>query len=146
MALITRMNRPASWSGRCAFCAVSIAGGVIGIEALFANALKPGGEHPHGVLAQLVYPFNTRPVAASADWGVCGRLVRRVEALRNAKEDPFTVKFSGLSKLMSNRFYFDEIYEATVIRIHDASRRSPTGLIAGSWKACASASCAAEQI
>ena len=37
----------------------------------------------------------------------------------NAKEDVFATKFSGLSKLMSNRFYFDEIYEATVIRLHD---------------------------
>jgi len=100
---------------------MSIAGGVIGIEALFAGALKPGGEHPHGLLAQLVYPFQHAPVAALS--GLAAFAVGLFLAWKlywNAKEDLFTVKFSGLSKLMSNRFYFDEIYEATVIRIHDA--------------------------
>jgi NADH-quinone oxidoreductase subunit L len=100
---------------------MSIAGGVIGIEALFAGALKPGGEHPHGLLAQLVYPFQHAPVAALS--GLAAFAVGLFAAWKlywNAKEDLFTVKFSGLSKLMSNRFYFDEIYEATVIRIHDA--------------------------
>ena len=29
-------------------------------------------------------------------------------------------KLGILSRAMANRFYFDEIYEATVIRIHDA--------------------------
>jgi NADH-quinone oxidoreductase subunit L len=100
---------------------MSIAGGVIGIEALFAGALKPGGEHPHGLLAQLVYPFQHAPVAALS--GLAAFAVGLFAAWKlywNAKEDLFTVKFSGMSKLMSNRFYFDEIYEATVIRIHDA--------------------------
>jgi NADH-quinone oxidoreductase subunit L len=100
---------------------MSIAGGVIGIEALFAGALKPGGEHPHGLLAQLIYPFQHAPVAALS--GLAAFAVGLFAAWKlywNAKEDLFTVKFSGLSKLMSNRFYFDEIYEATVIRIHDA--------------------------
>jgi NADH-quinone oxidoreductase subunit L len=98
----------------------SVIGGVIGIEALFANALKPGGEHPHGVLALLVYPFKHAPVAALSGFGafVVGLLLAW-RLYWNAKEDVFTTKFSGLSKLMSNRFYFDEIYEATVIRIHD---------------------------
>jgi NADH-quinone oxidoreductase subunit L len=100
---------------------MSIAGGGIGIEALFAGALKPGSEHPHGLLAQLVYPFQHAPVAALS--GLAAFAVGLVAAWKlywNAKEDLFTTKFSGLSKLMSNRFYFDEIYEATVIRIHDA--------------------------
>ena len=100
---------------------MSIAGGVIGIEALFAGALKPGGEHPHGLLAQLVYPFQHAPVAAFS--GLVAFAVGLFLAWKlywNAKDDVFATKFSGLSKLMSNRFYFDEIYEATVIRIHDA--------------------------
>jgi NADH-quinone oxidoreductase subunit L len=36
-----------------------------------------------------------------------------------AKEDPLPAKLGALSRAMQNRFYFDEIYEATVIRIHD---------------------------
>jgi NADH:ubiquinone oxidoreductase subunit 5 (subunit L)/multisubunit Na+/H+ antiporter MnhA subunit len=99
---------------------LSVVAGVIGIEALFAGVLKPGGEHPHGVLAQLIYPFKHAPVAAGCGFGafVVG-LFLAWKLYWNAKEDVFTAKFSGLSKLMSNRFYFDEIYEATVIRIHD---------------------------
>jgi NADH-quinone oxidoreductase subunit L len=69
----------------------------------------------------LVYPFKHAPVAAGCGFGafVVG-LVLAWKLYWNAKEDVFAAKFSGLSKLMSNRFYFDEIYEATFIRIHDA--------------------------
>src|SRR6478736_3186641 len=100
---------------------LSVVAGVIGIEALFASVLKPGGEHPHGVLALLVYPFKHAPVAALSGLGAFAvGLFLAWKLYWNAKEDVFATKFSGLSKLMSNRFYFDEIYEATVIRIHDA--------------------------
>ena len=37
----------------------------------------------------------------------------------NTKTDPLPAKLGALSRAMANRFYFDEIYEATVIRIHD---------------------------
>ena len=37
----------------------------------------------------------------------------------NAKSDPLPAKLGWLSRAMASRFYFDEIYEATVIRIHD---------------------------
>jgi NADH-quinone oxidoreductase subunit L len=100
---------------------LSVVAGVIGIEALFAGVLKPGGEHPHGVLAQLVYPFKHAPEAALSGLGAFAvGLFLAWKLYWNAKDDVFATKFSGLSKLMSNRFYFDEIYEATVIRIHDA--------------------------
>ena len=38
---------------------------------------------------------------------------------RNAASDPLPAKLGGLATAMKNRFYFDEIYEATVIRAHD---------------------------
>ncbi len=99
---------------------LSIVAGVIGIEALFADALKPGGEHPHGVLAQLIYPFQHAPVAACS--GLAAFAVGLFAAWKiyaNAKSDPLPAKLGALSRAMANRFYFDEIYEATVIRIHD---------------------------
>src|SRR4029077_18801185 len=37
----------------------------------------------------------------------------------NADKDPLPEKLGALSRAMRNRFYFDEIYEATVIRLHD---------------------------
>ena len=37
----------------------------------------------------------------------------------NATNDPLPAKLGGLATAMKNRFYFDEIYEATFIRAHD---------------------------
>jgi NADH-quinone oxidoreductase subunit L len=100
---------------------MSIVAGVIGIEGLFADALKPGGEHPHGVLAQLIYPFQHAPVAACS--GLAAFAVGLFAAWKlyaNANNDPLPEKLGALSRAMANRFYFDELYEATVIRVHNA--------------------------
>jgi NADH-quinone oxidoreductase subunit L len=99
----------------------SIVGGVIGIEALFRGMFTPDAEHPHGLLAQLVYPFQHAPVAAFS--GLAAFAVGLFAAWKlyaNTKTDPLPAKLGALSRAMANRFYFDEIYEATVIRIHDA--------------------------
>jgi NADH-quinone oxidoreductase subunit L len=99
---------------------MSVVAGVIGIEGLFAGALQAEGEQPHGVLAQLIFPFQHAPVAAGS--GLAAFAVGLFAAWKlyaNAKSDPLPAKLGGLSRAMANRFYFDEIYEATVIRIHD---------------------------
>ena len=36
-----------------------------------------------------------------------------------ASKDPLPEKLGALSRAMRNRFYFDELYQATVIRFHD---------------------------
>jgi NADH-quinone oxidoreductase subunit L len=100
--------------------AASVIAGVIGIEALFSGMFKGEGEHPQGALAQLVYPFQHAPVAAVS--GLAAFAVGLLAAWRlyaNAKADPLPEKLGPLSRAMANRFYLDEIYEATVIRIHD---------------------------
>ena len=38
---------------------------------------------------------------------------------RNAQTDPLPAKLGSLATAMKNKFYFDEIYEATAIRAHD---------------------------
>jgi NADH-quinone oxidoreductase subunit L len=38
---------------------------------------------------------------------------------KNAATDPLPAKLGGLATAMKNKFYFDELYEATVIRLHD---------------------------
>ena len=38
---------------------------------------------------------------------------------QNAPTDPLPAKLGGLATAMKNRFYFDELYEATFIRAHD---------------------------
>jgi NADH-quinone oxidoreductase subunit L len=98
----------------------SIIGGVIGIEALFGGMLKPGAEHPHGLAAQLVYPFRHAPVAALSGLAAFGvGLFAAWTLYAKAKEDPLPAKLGGLSRAMANRFYFDELYEATAIKVHD---------------------------
>jgi NADH-quinone oxidoreductase subunit L len=100
---------------------MSVVAGVIGIEGLFAGALQAEGEQPHGVLAQLIFPFQHAPVAACS--GLAAFAVGLFAAWKlyaNAKSDPLPAKLGGLSRAMANRFYFDELYEATVIRAHDS--------------------------
>jgi NADH-quinone oxidoreductase subunit L len=98
----------------------SIIGGVIGIEALFGRMFSLEGEHPHGLLGQMVYPFQHAPVAALS--GLAAFAVGLFFAWKlyfNSGEDPLPAKLGNFAKLMRNRFYFDEFYEATVIRFHD---------------------------
>ena len=38
---------------------------------------------------------------------------------KNAATDPLPAKLGGLATAMKNKFYFDELYEATFIRAHD---------------------------
>jgi len=39
---------------------------------------------------------------------------------RNAEKDPLPEKVGALARFMRKRFYFDEFYEATFVRLHDA--------------------------
>ncbi|MCL4785835.1 MAG: NADH-quinone oxidoreductase subunit L [Verrucomicrobia bacterium] len=98
----------------------SVIGGVIRIEALFGGMFKPDAAHPQGLLAQLLYPFQHAPVAALS--GLAAFAIGLFAAWKfyaSAKTDPLPDKLGALSRAMANRFYFDELYEATVIRIHD---------------------------
>jgi NADH-quinone oxidoreductase subunit L len=99
----------------------SVIAGVIGIEALFGRMFGPEVEAAHGLLAQLLYPFHHAPVAACSGLAVFAIGFSAAMMLyANAKEDPLPAKLGRLSRAMQNRFYFDELYEATVIRAHDA--------------------------
>jgi NADH-quinone oxidoreductase subunit L len=98
----------------------SVIGGVIGIEARFGGLFAANAEHPHGLLAQLMYPFQHAPVAAGS--GLAAFAVGLFAAWKlyaKTKTDPLPEKLGALARAMANRFYFDEIYEATVIRLHD---------------------------
>jgi NADH-quinone oxidoreductase subunit L len=98
----------------------SVIGGVIGIEALFGAMFNAEGEQPQGLLAQLVYPFQHAPVAAISGLAAFALgLFAAWTLYANAKSDPLPAKLGWLSRAMANRFYFDDIYEATFIRAHD---------------------------
>jgi NADH-quinone oxidoreductase subunit L len=99
----------------------SAIGGVIGIEQLYAFQLsEPGTTHAASTLQQLLGPFVHSTGAAiagllAAALGFGGAYV----LYRSATTDPLPAKLGALSTAMRNRFYFDEIYQATVLTLHE---------------------------
>jgi NADH-quinone oxidoreductase subunit L len=70
---------------------------------------------------QLFLPFREAPLAAGA--GLVAAVLGFLAALalyRTAVKDPLPQRLGALSGWMQHRFYFDELYEATFIRGHDA--------------------------
>ena len=102
---------------------MSIVGGLIGISELFNSQFA--GEHAElaehvGLLTRIIEPFQHAPVAAFG--GLIAVVIGFLAAKAlygKAKSDPLPAKLGRLSRAMANRFYFDELYEATVIRAHD---------------------------
>jgi NADH-quinone oxidoreductase subunit L len=100
---------------------LSIIGGLIGIEALYGKQLSTEhAEHAAGFAQQLIAPFQHAPLAAGSGLVVFFIGIAAAYALyAKADKDPLPEKLGVISRAMRNRFYFDEIYEATVIRLHD---------------------------
>ena len=71
-------------------------------------------------LERIISPFIDAPAAA---WGGTAVFLLGLFSARalyaKAEKDPLPEKLGALSRAMRNRFYFDEIYEATFIRLHD---------------------------
>ena len=103
---------------------LSLIGGFIGLEALYGKQFSSHAaeaEHAAGFVQQLFAPFQHAPAAARTGIIVFGLGFAAACALYwKAAKDPLTEKLGWLSRAMRNRFYFDELYEATVIRLHDA--------------------------
>jgi NADH-quinone oxidoreductase subunit L len=104
---------------------LAVVGGVIGISEIFNGQFVSGehteaGGHALTFLQRLTEPFTHAPIAAGVGIAatIIGFLVARA-LYANAKSDPLPAKLGKLSLAMQNRFYFDEIYEVTVIRAHD---------------------------
>jgi NADH-quinone oxidoreductase subunit L len=101
----------------------SIIGGVTGAEQIyegqFAGAAERGSEHL-SFLQQLALPFAHAPVAAVLGLLAAGAgIVAAWSLYGRAATDPLPEKLGAFGEAMRNRFYFDELYEATVIPIHD---------------------------
>jgi NADH-quinone oxidoreductase subunit L len=99
----------------------SAIGGLIGIEQLYGKQLLGGsGEHAASVVQQLVVPFVHAPLAAGLGLlAVLAGFLAAYALYSRAAKDPLPDKLGALSRAMANRFYFDELYEATVIRFHN---------------------------
>jgi NADH-quinone oxidoreductase subunit L len=100
----------------------ALIGGVIGISDIFAGQFISGAhvEPDSMFLQKLLEPFAHAPVVAIIGLlAVAAGFIAARMLYRNAETDPLPAKLGWFSRTMANRFYFDEIYEATFIRAHD---------------------------
>ena len=98
----------------------SLIGGLVGIQGIYHYYFSGEAETPAGFAAVLVEPFAHSPLAALL--GLLAFAVGLVAAwsqYAKATTDPLPAKLGGLAVAMRDKFYFDELYEATVIRAHD---------------------------
>ncbi|HEX4342983.1 MAG TPA: NADH-quinone oxidoreductase subunit L [Verrucomicrobiae bacterium] len=98
----------------------SVIGGWIGIEELFHHFFVTEPEKSASFADSLIAPFTHAPVVACL--GLLAAAIGIVTAYviyGKATSDPLPAKLGWLSRAMANRFYFDELYEATFIRAHD---------------------------
>jgi NADH-quinone oxidoreductase subunit L len=100
---------------------LSIVGGFIGIEQIYGKQFPTQYvEASSSFLQELMAPFIAAPVAAILGLLAVLAGIGAAWALYwKADSDPLPEKLGALSRAMRNRFYFDELYEATVIRFHD---------------------------
>ncbi|MBU6409558.1 MAG: NADH-quinone oxidoreductase subunit L [Verrucomicrobia bacterium] len=98
----------------------SLIGGFIGIERIYQGMFTGETEAPAGFVRSLFAPFAAAPGAASLGlFLVFAGFVAALALYARAEKDPLPEKLGALAAAMKNRFYFDELYEATVIRAHD---------------------------
>lgn len=95
-------------------------GGFIGIEGIYNKIFSAQPEQSAGFASTLFAPFTHAPVAA---WlGILAFVIGlgcAYALYAKAEKDPLPEKLGGLATAMKNKFYFDEIYEATFVRAHD---------------------------
>ncbi len=97
----------------------SAIGGLIGIKDVYRYNF-PGEAEDSGFLAVLFEPFTHSPLASSLGLFAAGVGFWAAWSLYyNAATDPLPSKLGRLAGWMRDRFYFDELYEKTVIRLHD---------------------------
>ncbi|MFO1475667.1 MAG: NADH-quinone oxidoreductase subunit L [Verrucomicrobiota bacterium] len=101
---------------------LSLAGGFLGIQAVYQSvfASEPAAEHALTFLQKLTEPFVESPVgtAISLSAVILGLIAAHL-AYSKTRVDPLPARLGALSRAMRDRFYFDELYEATFIRGHD---------------------------
>jgi NADH-quinone oxidoreductase subunit L len=115
-----------------ALAVFSAIGGFIGIENVYRQQSFLGSQEgiaPLSTFAQLVAPFREGPWAAALGLLAAAIGIAAAYSLyARAKQDPLPEKLGSLSRAMQNRFYFDELYAATVIRFHDGLAAFASGV------------------
>ena len=103
-----------------AICSI-FAGGFVAVEAVYLKQFpSEAGDQAFGFLHRILGPFLEAPITALCGLGALAIGLFAAYALyAKAEKDPLPEKLGALSRAMRNRFYFDELYEATFIRLHD---------------------------
>ena len=97
----------------------ALVGGVIGIAGNYAAEFT-GETEKLSVGQQFFEPFhNTVAWVSGTAMVLIGLFVAWSLYGKDTATDPLPAKLGGLATAMKNKFYFDEIYEATFIRAHD---------------------------
>jgi NADH-quinone oxidoreductase subunit L len=87
---------------------LSAIGGFMGIATTFHLQFRETA-HGHATVAMI-----------ASGLAVILGLALALTLYRRAARDPLPDRLGSVSRAMRNRFYFDELYEATVIRLQDA--------------------------
>jgi NADH-quinone oxidoreductase subunit L len=97
---------------------LSVIGGFFGIENVYAAQFESG--QALTFWQEVVGPFAHSPVAALLGLAaVALGFFGAYSLYARAATDPLPARLGVLARWMRDRFYFDELYEATVIRAHD---------------------------
>jgi NADH-quinone oxidoreductase subunit L len=99
----------------------SIIGGLIGVEEIYRQQFRPAdADATASFWGRLILPFAHTPWAAALGLLAAGIGIYAAYALyARTATDPLPERLGALSRAMRNRFYLDELYEATVIKWHD---------------------------
>jgi NADH-quinone oxidoreductase subunit L len=93
-------------------------GGIIPISGIY-TAQFTGETSGLSLVQRIIEPLHAPiPMFAGLAAVAIGWFIARA-LYQNAANDPLPAKLGGLATAMKNRFYFDEIYQATFIRAHD---------------------------
>jgi NADH-quinone oxidoreductase subunit L len=102
---------------------LSFIAGFIGLENLLARQPFASAEQPVHIMSlgqQLLAPFTHAPVAAALGlFAVAVGFAGAYVFYSKSSADPLPARLGSLSRWMENRFYLDELYQATFIRFHD---------------------------
>jgi NADH-quinone oxidoreductase subunit L len=118
------------WPLRILAVASIVAGGFVGVEQIYQKQFPAETtEQTASFFAHLFAPFKAAPWAAGLGLAALALGFFAAYTLyANAEKDPLPEKLGALSRAMRNRFYFDEIYEATVIRLHEMLAAIASGI------------------
>ncbi len=98
----------------------SVIGGYIGIEGVYHRLFAGEAESTTGFVAAFFKPFLEAPLAAALGLALVAiGFLAAFSLYAKAEQDPLPALLGPLATWMRNKFYFDELYEATFVRAHD---------------------------